>query len=166
MIFDAEKFERIKNAKEDAWQSYSVADDNWRFQRDELARLHQMFKKNFNDFNIFREIIDDEFTAIRKMPADNFPELQAATQTLLAKVPTDAQIYSHLKQLIEHLLSTKRAEARQIAAAANQNNHGRCFAVLEAFARKHISLKMESWDASESAGNAGDGFDNTSYPMA
>ncbi len=165
MIFDAEKFERIKNAKEDARQSYEAANDNWRFQRDELARLHQMFEKDFNDFKIFRDI-DGEFTAIRKMPADNFPARQAATQTLLAKVPTDAQIYRHLKQLIEHLLSTKRAEARQIAAAENQSNHGRCFAVLEAFARKHISLKMKSWDASESTGNAGDGFDNTSYPMA
>src|SRR5664279_3304578 len=102
MIFDAEKFERIKNARDDAMQSYHAANDDWRPQRDELALLHSMFEKNFNDFNIFREI-NDEFTGIRKMPADNFPALQVATQTLLAKVPTDAQIYSHLKQLIEHL---------------------------------------------------------------
>lgn len=165
-IFDGEKFERIKNARAAACSAYQAASKNWQFESEQLGRLHQMFCHNFKDFNVLRDL-DDEFISIKKMPCEDFPAIQVAVQALLAKVPTNAQFYSHLKQLTDCLLSAKHAQSRVDAAAENQQNHTRCFDKLENFAKKYSSLvKTDNWTVSETVGNVDAGFDNNAYPMA
>lgn len=144
MIFDAEKWERIKNRREDAYQAYQAANEDWQFEKKDFAKIAEIFKGNFPLVNKLFIAVDEAITQLRRMDPLNIPMIELKVEETLALPESGSDCRRHLTVLLEKLITMKRAEARKEQAAEVQRNNTECFNVLETFARKHIKLPTSS----------------------
>lgn len=144
MIFNFEKWERIKNRREDAAQAYQVAGEDWRFERSSFEKNAGVFERNFHRSIPKYAEVSEAINLLRKMDPQDISAIDLKVNETLALVETGNSHHQQLTELLTKLLTMKRAEARKEQAAEAQENNTRCFSVLEEFARKHIKLRLSS----------------------
>lgn len=144
MIFNVEKWERIKNRHEDAVQAYQAANEDWIFKKDNFEKQAGIFRKNFYPDSAKFAVADEAIMQLRRMDPLDFPAITLKVKETRSLAEPKTDYHHHLAQLLDSLIVMKRAEARKDQMAENKRNNTQCFAGLEAFARKHIKLPLSS----------------------
>ena len=147
MIFDVEKWERIKNGCEDAHHIYRLASDDFRFEKSQFEKSAGYFQENFPATNTLLIKIHEAIKQLRRMNPLEMSVIELNIEKTLALTETGTTLHQHLKQLSAQLITMKRAEARKESAEEILRNNNQCFNVLETFARNHIKLRTSSGPA-------------------
>lgn len=147
MIFNVEKWERIKNRHDNAVEVYLAASEDFRFEKDSFEKIAGIFTVNFPPSNTQFAEAEEAIRQLRRMNPLDFSAITLKVKETRSLAEQKTSHHQHLVQLLDKLIVMKRAEARKDQASENQQNNTRCFAVLEAFARKHIKLHLSSGPA-------------------
>jgi hypothetical protein len=142
MIFDIDKWERIKNRHKDAVQAFRSASDDWQFEKDNFVKIAIFFQQNFPPSNPDYAEVDQAISVLRRMDPKDISAINLKAKETLELAKDKTSHRQHLTGLLENLIIMKRAEARKELAAEVQQNTIKCFPVLDEFARKHIKLLL------------------------
>lgn len=138
MIFDREKWERIKNKREVAGKVFEAANEDFNFEKGNFDKSNSFFRNNFR--NSYHQEIHDAVTQLLRMNPADMSAIRAEISKTQAMVEKDTSIYDHLQKLLGQLLTLKLATAKKEQAREALTNNGKCFSILEEFAKKHIQL--------------------------
>jgi hypothetical protein len=147
MIFDIEKWERIKNRREDVVQAYRAANEDWQFEKGSFEKIAVLYGRDFHQSNAECARDGAAISLLRRMNPQDITAINLKVKETLALVETGTSHHRRLTELLTQLIVMKRAEARKERSAEVQQNNTRCFGMLEEFARKHIKLPLSSGPA-------------------